>query len=257
MPPKSNKLQIIVIAVIVCLVVALQFTSNSYFLVFIGVAIVLIGIAGVIAQIVLKRKRGDDGQPSPLAQKVRQSQEEQENTGWRIEMISYDDPFKPMMIQTNGIAAVGALAFIIGFFLLATNPGKYKSIGLWLAVGGFFVALFGIWFKARNARKNWEVVTARCVDRELKRARIFVNGRSGWGWFWRIICEYEYLGKAIRVTPTVYWSNFTSEEAAKKFLEERMAPDGECKLHINPKNPLQTELFGQGIKDKLLYSNFW
>lgn len=253
MPRKLNTLQIAAVAVVVCLVVVMQFVPNSYFFVFVAVSIVVIGIFGGIARMVLKRKSGDDGRPSPLAQQVRHFQDVRENAGWRIEMIPFDDPFKPMMVQTSGVAVAGALAFVTGFALLAYNANKFKGVGLCLAAGGFLAALLGVWLKARNSRKGWEVVTARCVDRELKQVEIFVNGRSSWGWLWRIVCEYEYLGKEVRVTPTVYWSNFTSEEAARKFIENHISSDGECKLHINPKNLLQTELDGQGIKDKLLY----
>lgn len=253
MPKKLNKLQIVAIAAVVCLVVVTQFVPNSYFLIFIVGAIVVIGIVGGIAQMVLKRKSGDADQPSPLAREVRQFQDNQQNAGWRIEMIPFDDPFKPMMIQSNGIAVAGALAFVAGFALLAGNAGKYKTIGLGLAAGGFLAALLGLWFKARSSRRGWEVVTARCVDRELKKVQVFANGHSSWGWLWRIVCEYEHLGKEVRVTPVVYWSNFTSEESAVKFMDSHVSPDGECKLRINPKNLLQTELWGQGIKDKLLY----
>jgi protein-S-isoprenylcysteine O-methyltransferase Ste14 len=249
MPQKLNKFQILAITVVICLMVATMFVPSSYFLIFIVVMMVFIGIVAVIAQIALKPKSADDSKTSPLEQKVRQYQDEQENAGWRIEVIPYDDPFKPMTIPTNGVAVVGALAFLIGFALLALDANRNNSIGLCLAIGGLFVALSGIWFKARNIRKNWEVATARCVDRELQKIRV----KGGLAWCWRIICEYQYLGKEVRVTPTVYWSTFTSEDAAVKYLEERVSPSGECKLHINPKNPLQTELFGQGIKDKILY----
>ena len=68
-----------------------------------------------------------------------------------------------------------------------------------------------------------------------------------------MICEYEYIGKEVRVTPVVNWSTFSSEEAANKFINSHVSPEGECKLHINPENLLQTELFGEGIKEKLLY----
>ena len=200
-----------------------------------------------------------------LKRKIRRFQDKQENAGWRIQMISYDDVVKPKAVF-NGVATTGAIIFIIGFILAfnAVRPGQLpvrfsinhgKKIGLALVIAGLLLALFGIWFKARRKRKDWELTDARCVDRELKKIWL-TDTRTGagfWGWFWRIICEYEYSGKAVRVTPTVYWSNFTSEPAAMKFLEERISPDGNCKLHINPKNPLQTELVGQGIKDKLVY----
>jgi hypothetical protein len=186
-----------------------------------------------------------------LKQQLRKYQDGQQNAGWRIQMIPYDDKSKPMVIETNWFALAGAIGFIISFFLLFHNRGKDAKFLIEVAVGSWLFALFGIWLKAKTKRRSWEVTTAHCVDRELQQA---LTGRgNNWGWYWRFICEYEYHGEKHRVTPTVQWVNFTSEEAAMKFIEEKISPDGECKLHVNPKNPLQTELVGQRIKDKLLY----
>lgn len=185
-------------------------------------------------------------------EQIRQFQDERENAGWRIRTIPYDNPSKPMTVESNWIANVGAIGFIVGAVLLFRNPGKDTSLRLGLMVGSLLLAFFGIWFKPRRQRKNWEIETARCVDRELQRFRLPKNG--GWDWIWRIVCEYEFHGEKYRVTPDVHqWINLSSEEAAMKFIEKNISPDGECKLHVNPKNPLQTELVKQDIRDKFLY----
>jgi hypothetical protein len=185
-------------------------------------------------------------------QQIRQFQDERENAGWRIQMIPYDDSSRPMTVETNWIATVGAIGFIVGAVLLIRNPGKDTNLWLGLAVGSLLLAFFGIWFQARRQRKDWEVETARCVDRELQKFRLPKGG--GWGWFWRIVCEYEFHGEKFRVTPNVHqWINLSSEETAMKFIGENISPDGECKLHVNPKNPLQTELVGRSVRDKFLY----
>jgi hypothetical protein len=183
-------------------------------------------------------------------EQIRQYQDERENAGWRIQMIPYDDSSKPMTVETNWIATVGAIGFLTAFVLLFRNPGKDTNLRLEFAVGSLLLAFFGVWLKARRKRKDWEIESARCVDRELKKVRL---PKGGEGWYWRIVCEHEFHGEKYRVTPIVQWANFMSEEAAMKFIGEKISPDGECKLHINPKNPLQTELVGQGIADKLLY----
>ncbi|HET7626500.1 MAG TPA: hypothetical protein VFM25_14685, partial [Verrucomicrobiae bacterium] len=177
-------------------------------------------------------------------QNIREFQDKQENLGWRIQKIPYDDASKPKVVF-NGIATVGAILFIFGFVLAfnAVTPHHLpidfttrngKEIGLMFAVMGLLLAFFGTWFKARRKRKGWELVNARCVDRELKKIHLVVNSGDGshgsWGWFWRMICEYEYHGQTYRVTPEIQWINFTSEAAAMKFFEEKVSPSGECKL---------------------------
>jgi hypothetical protein len=107
------------------------------------------------------------------------------------------------------------------------------------------VGALGYWLKNRGGRLEWDIAPARCVDRELQKVPV----RGGWGWVWRIVCPYEYLGIPYRVTPEVYWANFTSEAAAHKFLEARISREGECMLRVDPSNPLRTELLERGIKD--------
>jgi hypothetical protein len=98
-----------------------------------------------------------------------------------------------------------------------------------------------VWLKSRTLKRNWRVAPARCVDRELQKTRAS-RLCGGWTWIWRIVCEYEHMGAAYRVTPEVYWSSLSSEEAAQRLLAKRIAPDGGCRLRFDPANPLRTEL---------------
>jgi hypothetical protein len=70
-----------------------------------------------------------------------------------------------------------------------------------------------------------------------------------YGWLWRVICEVDYGGKHYVVSPTVNWSAFGqwntafwSEEKAQLFISQRISPSGECKLRLNPNDPLEAEL---------------
>ncbi len=220
--------------------------------------ILVIGV--IIATSIFNARVGGSSQPAPWMRRVRQFQNEKENAGWRIHLIPCDDTSKPMTMNLGGIVSIvpvaGILGFIGGLAMATYDEPKHTTSGLMIAVLSFVVALGGAWFKARVVRQGWDVASGRCVDRELQKVWIpagAANAGGHWGWFWRIVCEYEYLGIPYRVTPEVYWASFYSEEAALKFLEERISPNGECRLHVDPKNPLRTELFDQGLKDKLLY----
>jgi len=214
----------------------------------------------IIATSIFNARVGGSSQPVPWMRRVRQFQNEKENAGWRIHLIPYDDTSKPMTLNLGGILSVlpvvGIMGFLGGLAIATYDEPKHVSSGLILAILSFVAALGGAWLKARVIRQDWDIARGRCVDRELQKVWMPTSTASTgghWGWFWRIVCEYEYLGIPYRVTPEVYWASFNSEEAALKFLEERISQNEECTLRINPKKPLRTELMDQGIKDKLLY----
>jgi hypothetical protein len=66
---------------------------------------------------------------------------------------------------------------------------------------------------------------------------------------WRVVCEINYGGKDYVVTPKVRWSDasqgesaFWKQEKAQRFIAERISPTGECKVRVNPNNPVDSEL---------------
>jgi hypothetical protein len=188
-------------------------------------------------------------------------QDDFQSSDWRIQLIPYDDPRKRYAIRrpADFVAPLGLLGFVI-FAVLAAKQAKahgpqsiHNSKYLLIAFASLAVAFVGVLLRSRREHRGWEIVPAKCMDRELRRAYVSRGRTRGWHWYSRIVCEFDYNGARVRVTPNVYWSSFTSEEAAKRFLDQRISPDGDCKLHVNPKNPVQTELFGQGIKEKLVY----
>lgn len=228
---------------------------NIAFISVVSFGVLVLGV--IIATAIFNAKIGGRSQPAPWMRRVRRFQTETENAGWRIQMIPYGETSSPMTLNLSGVPALvpvlGALGFVCGLAMATYDEAKYQKSGLMLAGASFLAMLCGVWLKARCERQGWDVAPGRCVDRELQKVWIPSGSGGGWGWFWRIVCEYECLGIPYRVTPEIYWVNFTSEAAARKFLEERISPNGECLLHVDPKNPLRTELFDQGIKDKLLY----
>lgn len=228
---------------------------NGPFILIVCFGLLVLGV--IIAGVIFNAKVGGAVQLAPWMRRLRRFQNKEENVGWRIQMIPYDDSSKPMVIDSRGIltvvSIVGALGFICGLAIGTYGNREHVALGLIVAGSSWVVALCSYWFKARMVRLDWDVARARCVDRELRKVWIAGPHGGNWGWIWRIVCQYEYLGIPYHVTPMVYWANFISEEAAIKYLDERISPNGECTLRVDLKNPLRTELMDQGIKDKLLY----
>ena len=127
-----------------------------------------------------------------------------------------------------------------------------RSIGGWtppiVFVGGWVIGVTGTYLCARKARKGWLLADARCIKQMIK--RVATSGAGGSSGFSAIIvCEYEYAGVKYRVTPkitAVAIVSFPTAGTVERYLRKKIAPDGTCKLHFNPGNPLQTTLYGGG-----------
>ena len=143
-----------------------------------------------------------------------------------------------------------AVIFLAAVFHVESVASFYELALEWTPVClAFMFASF--WWAARQKRSGWKIIEGRCLDSEFKE----INGNDGKTWACRILCEYEDAGKTYRVTPVVGWSTYTTEANAKKYLGERVSPNGKCRLAFNPKVPLETELLGgRGIKE-LLFRN--
>ena len=158
---------------------------------------------------------------------------------------------KPMMTGANRIApylaVLGAVGFTTAFGMLVANA-IHPHIGLLLAGGGLLAIAGSILLNAATAkskRSTWPVVPARCTNQLLKSE--LVEKRKTWSW--QITCEVDHAGKKYRLCPKVRWSDvcqselaFWKEAKARRYLAERVTPDGRCKLRVNPANRLEAEL---------------
>ena len=176
---------------------------------------------------------------------LRNYQDRMANQGWRIPLIPFNDSSKPIMIQTNWFAVLGAIVFVGG---LGLSFHKDDIRYVYAALGGLAFALAGIWFVAKFRRRNWVKVEARCMDKDVQ------TGFNGEGAFWafRLLCTFAYQGKNYSVTP-IFWRGFTSKNSINDFLGKKIQQDGRCFLYVNPKNPLQTELAAGDLADKLIH----
>ncbi|MDD5260513.1 MAG: hypothetical protein PHD76_01565 [Methylacidiphilales bacterium] len=182
---------------------------------------------------------------------LRAFQDRMANAGWCIQLIPYDDPSKPMRVQTNLYALVGVLVFLGGFLLFLQ---KHDRIYLCVAVVALGLACLGLLFVGRSKRRGWQRLNAVCIDREHKRCHRIGGGAAsgGYTWAFRLLCKFEFEGTEYSVTPG-FWRSFASEKGLLRFLEKTINGDGICALYVNPQNPLQTEFSGGDLADWLLH----
>ncbi|MFN7141800.1 MAG: hypothetical protein ACK4UN_20970 [Limisphaerales bacterium] len=173
--------------------------------------------------------------------KLREYQDKMENAGWRIKTIPYDDPSKPMIIPPNWYALAGLAVLVGGIWLFLRHK---QLVYAWVALGGFAFICISLLCNALTRRRRWVTVQARCLDMETAQA-----GRREW--HFRILCRFELDGKNYTVTPKHFWRSFGSNEDLRSFFSKVIGPDGTCFLHVNPKNPLETELIADDVADKL------
>ena len=173
------------------------------------------------------------------------------NEGWRIQLIPFDDPSRPMMIKTNPFALIGALVFVVCLVLGIVTKNKNYA---YAALGGFAFALLAMLFAARGKRRAWKKIAAQCVDREIREAHTPMSNNDPGGpvWVFRLLCKFSYAGMVYTVTPE-FWRSFATEHGIKEFLNKEIRSDGGCFLYVNPQNPLETELAAGNVAEKLLH----
>jgi hypothetical protein len=77
---------------------------NMPFILVVGFGVLVLGV--IIATTIFNAKVGGTSKPTPWMRRVRRFQNESENAGWRIQMIPYDDPSKPMTMNLSGLCHI-------------------------------------------------------------------------------------------------------------------------------------------------------
>ena len=185
--------------------------------------------------------------------RIRQFQDQAQNEGWRIAMIPFDDSATMMRYETNWQGVVFMVIFLVSAIsFVVSEPADRGTAIMGIAVGLLGMPI-SIIIAMRRKYRGWVKLKARCLDHELQATR----GIKSSAWAWRWLCEFEFADKTYRVTPT-YWlswgpANDRSKQDAIAFGNKVMYDAGSIELWINPQNPLQAEVVGHDIKDRLLH----
>ena len=178
-----------------------------------------------------------------------------ETSNWRIADIPYQAQFSGPSMKDQfatsplgmSMSLIGVGLFAGGFVsLLATKKPNVSAIVI-ISVG-FPLFLLGALINNRAKRRDWVRIEATCIDREYM--RIAVN--RGKTWRFRLLCKFKLDGKEYTVTP-FYYSSFASEKRLLQFFSEAISSQQTCRLWVNPRNPLETEISAGGAPDSLLH----
>jgi len=188
-----------------------------------------------------------------LQKTLRDLQDRARNTGWRIHWIPWQAPGKPEYVYNTPLTLVtgfGGAALFLGaashvFFPIFRSSGNSDPspeeiyLIVFLAVCGLAIILLGRFYAAFKRHFDWQRVTARCVDREIQERSGYQGGDRVAGWEYRLLCTFDFNGRSYEVTPEPsYLVAFNSQSKLEQYLEERIQPNGTCKLWIDPSNPL-------------------
>jgi hypothetical protein len=165
---------------------------------------------------------------------------------WRIPWIPRRHQPRPPVWSTVA-CLLGAAMFLGGVAATLWFANLWFVV---VAVGGWLVGLAALGLAARGRRRHWRRVPATCIDREVRQTVGLNKGHPCWEA--RLLCAYDRDGSLQEVTLDGSWIAFRTRAAAERHLDRRIADDGRCELYVNPDDPTEAELVGQGIKDWLL-----
>jgi hypothetical protein len=114
------------------------------------------------------------------------------------------------------------------------------------AVVGLSVALFGSLFSIALKKREWVIVNADCLDREIGQ-EWHSHGQT---WCFRTVCQFTLECKQYTVTPD-YSGIVASRQGAERFLGRAISPAGKCLLYVNPADPLEAEIAGPSLMSSL------
>ena len=185
-----------------------------------------------------------------IERNIRNLQDRIRNSGWRISWIPWQEEGKPEYVYNTPLTLVtgvgGALMFLGAIiYIISVLEEPVESIddiprevliSLIIAVSGICIGILGRRYAAWHKQARWKPVRARCVDREIRKC---LDEDASYVWEYRLVCTFNFRGKKYHVTPeNSHIVAFNSEKQLDKYLYERIADDGTCRLYIDPSNPL-------------------
>ena len=183
-----------------------------------------------------------------IENKLRNFQDQIRDAGWRIKWIPWQEQGRPEYVYNTPftlITGLGGAALFIGALIWLMVLKSAQPLALAAAAVGLLMIIFGRIYAAFNKQSDWICIDAACIEREIKQCEFYSEGNMNYVWEYRVLCEFTFNGRKYRVTPEAsHIMSFVTESGAQDYLNERIQPDGKCRLWIDPRNPVH------GVFDK-------
>lgn len=174
--------------------------------------------------------------------KLRDFQDQARNSGWRIKWIPWQEPGRTEYIDNTPLTlltGVGGASLFLGSVVYLLLFKHVQGLVLAIGLAGLFMIFLGRLYAAFNKQGEWIQLPARCIDREIQERHYPSRGNVKIVWEYRLLCVFNHNATEYKVTPEAsHIAGFQSYDLAQKYLNERIRPDGTCKLWIDPRNPL-------------------
>jgi hypothetical protein len=173
---------------------------------------------------------------------LRDFQDKVRDNGWRIKWIPWQEQGRAEYIYNTPLTlftGFGGAGLFLGSvaYLLFFKQVQWPILAIGLA--GLMMIFIGRIYAAFNKQGGWLQLTARCIDREIQERHYPSKRNVKIVWECRLLCEFNHDGTEYRVTPeTSNIAGFQSQDLIQRYLNDRIRPDGTCKLWIDPGNPL-------------------
>ena len=172
---------------------------------------------------------------------LRDSQDLIRDGGWRIKWIPWQEPGAAEFVHNTPLTLFtgfgGAALFFGSVYMLCSRHAQWPALAT--GVAGLAMIFLGRIYASYNKQAGWMRITARCIDREIQECRYPSKGNIKSVWEYRLLCVFTHDGREYRVTPEAsHIMGFPSQDLAQKYLNERIRPDGACRLLVDPGNPL-------------------
>jgi len=161
--------------------------------------------------------------------------------GWRIKWIPWQEQDCAEYVYNTPLTIFtgfgGAAMFMGAALWLCFRQAQWHVLVIGLA--GLLMIFLGRLYAAFKKQANWLCLASRCIDQEIKERHFPHKGNVKTVWEYRLLCTFSYNGSEFKVTPEAsHVAGFQSQDLLGKYLNERIQPDGTCKLWVDPENPL-------------------